>query len=190
MQKKKKILNCAKSRFERFGIKKTTMDEICSDAGISKKTLYQLFKSKEDLFVSLFIRETLRAREYVLKQIKDVMDPLEKIEKLVPIAINYYKKENFLTQVLRDSERIYTPYLKEKYQRQVEEGMIRILVDILKEGMEKGSINKSDPHVTAYCLFKLFQSFTYFRSSSIKGTKKELQALNKFIANGIKKKKT
>ena len=35
--------------FLRFGIKSITMDEVASDLGISKKTLYQFVESKDDL---------------------------------------------------------------------------------------------------------------------------------------------
>ncbi len=51
MEYKDYILDISKQRFARFGFKKTTVDEISRDAGISKKTLYENFKNKEDLFV-------------------------------------------------------------------------------------------------------------------------------------------
>ena len=43
------ILELARKRFERFGYRKTTIDEICRDGGISKKTLYRHFRDKEEL---------------------------------------------------------------------------------------------------------------------------------------------
>lgn len=43
------IMDKAQHRIERFGFKKTTMDELSRDCGISKKTIYLHFKDKEDL---------------------------------------------------------------------------------------------------------------------------------------------
>ena len=186
-EKKQRVLDIAKARFERFGLKKTTMDEICSDAGISKRTLYELFKNKEDLFAFLFVREALETRKAILSRISGINEPLEKIENLFTVSVNYFKKDNFLVNVLNNTDGIYSPYLKEEYRLQVEEGIIELLMDILRDGMKKGSTKEVDPYVTAYCLFRLFQAFTYARSASIKGSKKELQALKRFIMDGIKK---
>ena len=40
--KKDHIMDMAKARFERFGYKKTTVDEISHDVRVSKKTIYCL----------------------------------------------------------------------------------------------------------------------------------------------------
>ena len=60
---KNMILDKAKERFDRFGYKKTTMDEISRDCKISKKTLYELFSDKENLFNSLFCAKARRPRK-------------------------------------------------------------------------------------------------------------------------------
>ncbi|APY10838.1 TetR family transcriptional regulator [Seonamhaeicola sp. S2-3] len=46
---KTELLNYAKTKFTQFGSKHVTLDEIASDLGISKKTIYSFFKNKEDL---------------------------------------------------------------------------------------------------------------------------------------------
>ncbi|MBE9503553.1 MAG: TetR/AcrR family transcriptional regulator, partial [Proteobacteria bacterium] len=46
---KKKIIQTAKKRFFKEGLKKVHMDDIASDMGVSKKTLYKHFDSKEEL---------------------------------------------------------------------------------------------------------------------------------------------
>ena len=51
------VLDVAKSKVDRFGFKKTTVDEIAKEARISKRTIYGHFKNKEDLFVSLFMKD-------------------------------------------------------------------------------------------------------------------------------------
>lgn len=48
-KQKKRVLEAARAEFFRFGFRKVTMDEISSAAGISKKTLYQLYSDKERL---------------------------------------------------------------------------------------------------------------------------------------------
>ena len=49
------ILEAAKKTFISKGYAKATMDEIALEAEISKPTIYQYFKSKDDLFFSLML---------------------------------------------------------------------------------------------------------------------------------------
>ena len=44
--KKEKIVETARNIFSRFGIKKSTMDEIARKIRVAKSTLYHYFKNK------------------------------------------------------------------------------------------------------------------------------------------------
>jgi AcrR family transcriptional regulator len=48
-----KIINIARDLFLQRGIRSVTMDEIAAEAGISKRTLYEMFATKEDLLEKL-----------------------------------------------------------------------------------------------------------------------------------------
>ena len=43
------IITAAKKLFTKYGFKKVSMDEIASEAGVTKKTVYTYFSSKEEL---------------------------------------------------------------------------------------------------------------------------------------------
>jgi AcrR family transcriptional regulator len=47
--KKERIVKAAKLLFARYGFKKTTVEEICREAGIGKGTAYLHFEDKEDI---------------------------------------------------------------------------------------------------------------------------------------------
>ena len=51
MTTKQEVLECSVSNFTKFGSKRFTMDELASELGISKKTIYKFFDSKEDLVI-------------------------------------------------------------------------------------------------------------------------------------------
>ena len=44
------ILSASQKRFGRYGLSKTTMNEIAADVNMSKASLYYYFKNKEDIF--------------------------------------------------------------------------------------------------------------------------------------------
>src|SRR6202000_2790704 len=62
MDVKERILSKAADLFMRYGIRSITMDEIASQLGISKKTIYQFFTDKDDL-VSAVIEREISANE-------------------------------------------------------------------------------------------------------------------------------
>jgi len=158
------IIDRAKSRFARFGYKKTTMDEISRDCRISKKTIYACFKDKEQLFHRLLLYESRIAREYIFAQTRGITDPVERLKKLLRTAVEYFNQDHFLTKILKDEEELYSTVLRKKYRQQVEEALIPPITEILLQGQMSGKIRDVDVNVVAYAGLKLFQSFSYLRT--------------------------
>lgn len=50
------IIEAAEKRLWHYGIKKTTIDEIASDAGVGKGTVYLYFESKEDVAFAIMAK--------------------------------------------------------------------------------------------------------------------------------------
>lgn len=59
-EKQNRIVAAATQRFAQYGFKKTSIDEIATDAGVGKGTVYLMCTSKEDLFYQVVHKE-LRA---------------------------------------------------------------------------------------------------------------------------------
>lgn len=71
MEAKERILGKAADLFCRYGIRTITMDEIASQLGISKKTIYQFFADKDDI-VSAVIDQEIRHNESECNRFRDV----------------------------------------------------------------------------------------------------------------------
>jgi TetR/AcrR family transcriptional regulator, cholesterol catabolism regulator len=54
---KEKILKGAEELFFRYGIKNMTMDDVARHLGMSKKTIYQYFKDKDEMVHSLILHK-------------------------------------------------------------------------------------------------------------------------------------
>ncbi len=59
---KDRILSRAEEMFLKFGYSKVTMDEIAANIGMSKKTLYKFFPSKEELVTGDYLQNALRSK--------------------------------------------------------------------------------------------------------------------------------
>jgi len=82
MEMKERIINGAMELFMRYGIKSITMDDLASYLGVSKKTIYQYVKDKNDL-VSLITKKHLtedtELTEKFVTESKDAVDEMIKI---------------------------------------------------------------------------------------------------------------
>ncbi|HZJ80119.1 MAG TPA: helix-turn-helix domain-containing protein, partial [Dysgonamonadaceae bacterium] len=68
MELKDRIIEQAGELFVKHGIKRISMDEIASRLGISKRTIYQNFKDKEDLLLH-YIRHMEKMKAQYIKDI-------------------------------------------------------------------------------------------------------------------------
>ncbi len=64
-----RILDAAAELILRWGYKKTTIDDIARQAGVAKGTIYLHWKTREDLFMALLIREDLKLTEDMKQRI-------------------------------------------------------------------------------------------------------------------------
>lgn len=184
------ILDKAKERMERFGFKKTTMDEISKDCKISKKTIYEHFTDKEDMFKCLLLRECHKTMEMLFFQIGDVSDPLEKLVLLTRKAISYFNQDHFITRILKDDE-LFLAFVNRKYHEIIDEEIISIIAQIIHEGKQQGKFRDVDERIVAYAGFKLFQAFSYARTGPLATDQKEqeyTEVLIDFLVNALIKK--
>lgn len=84
-----KILSGAKEQFQRFGLKKTTMDDIARSIGMGKSSIYYYFKSKDEIFDRVLDDEMLKLRYTVDSEVQK-QDNLE--NKLISYATTYFKE--------------------------------------------------------------------------------------------------
>jgi AcrR family transcriptional regulator len=65
-----RILDAAAELIQRWGYKKTAVDDIARLAGVAKGTIYLHWKTREDLFMALLLREGLEALKEMMERIE------------------------------------------------------------------------------------------------------------------------
>jgi AcrR family transcriptional regulator len=68
-EREERILDAAAGLIQRWGYKKTTIEDIAQRAEVGKGTIYLHWKTREDLFIALLLRERLRALKDVETQL-------------------------------------------------------------------------------------------------------------------------
>lgn len=131
-----RIIKQAKRMFLCNGIKAVTMDMIASQLGISKRTLYENFKEKNELLLVCLEEEEKerneRLEQYYLQR-KNVIDLLLRVHMDILRFMREASPAYFF-----DMERHY-PKVYDRYAREREVHK-QAMVDLLREGIGEGVI--------------------------------------------------
>lgn len=69
-ERAERILDAAATLIQRWGYAKTTLDDIARQAHVSKGTIYQYWKTREDLLMALITRERLKVGEDIRQRLE------------------------------------------------------------------------------------------------------------------------
>lgn len=134
MVSKQELLECSITNFIRYGSKRFSMNELASQLGISKKTIYKHFKTKDELItkgVRFIIDKYLHEVDKILKT---TQDPLERIILIQKNSLKYliYFNPSFLYGIKKYYKNAAIVF--EKFKERFIENKLKPL---LKEAVEK-----------------------------------------------------
>jgi AcrR family transcriptional regulator len=137
---KKRIMEGARALFFRFGFSKVTMDEAAENLGMSKKTLYRFFPSKEDLLEEITRTHMAECDAHLsaICEEKDV-DPLDKLKNYMNYVATLFAmmSDALLYDLRRNAPEIWK--MIEEHRQQCLQGGFCTLI---KEGRHKGRFRK------------------------------------------------
>ncbi|PIV20045.1 MAG: hypothetical protein COZ69_08165 [Deltaproteobacteria bacterium CG_4_8_14_3_um_filter_45_9] len=140
-EKKKKILTSAIKIIGDKGYQNATIAEIAKDAGIGDATIYEYFKSKEDLLLAIPVEITKELIPLINDHMMGIKGALNKLRKFIWWWLNYVEKNpGYGSIVLLELKTSKTYVFNEAYQ--AARNFYKIVLDIIKEGQEEGSIKK------------------------------------------------
>ena len=190
-EKEKLILETALKRFNRFGFKKTTIEEIANDARIAKGTIYLYFDNKTDIYKKLVEEELRTFTTQFSDIISDDIGVGEKIRKLFYITVDYYSNNNFLKSTLVGDDEMVLPFVAMEGQKIQEKEIVALIKKLLEKGIEEGEVRDDlDINKVAYLLyhFGLFLVIKEFSPDKKYPFKEMLKIMNNLLGYGIRKK--
>jgi len=155
-RKRRRFFEAAEPLFLRFGFRKTTVEDVCRAAGMSKRTFYELFGDKQDLLMQLVetvINDETAAWEVALP---DDLDPLGRLHSFLDLYTRMAREHPFLQVLVEDLD------LMREFGARTEE--IRLsqmggpLDRILRDGMASGQFRRLDPRAALWVLFGLLDT--------------------------------
>ena len=133
MEVRERILNTAEELFSKFGIRSVTMDEIASELGISKKTIYLNFEDK-DAIVHEVASSRMTCEQTESERIyKESENPIDQFFKEIEVFRTHAATLN--PMVLYDLKK-YHPKTWQLFQQHKQSVFLEIVKRNLREGVE------------------------------------------------------
>jgi AcrR family transcriptional regulator len=128
--------------FYEFGIRNLNMDDISRNLGISKKTLYQYVKSKEDLIEKLFYYDELKWNDELSKIDPDQFNAIEIILKVSLIVAEEMGRMNpkIKFEMKKYYEHLFSDFMTRKH-NQIFEQMSKNILKGINEGLYRSDVN-------------------------------------------------
>jgi TetR/AcrR family fatty acid metabolism transcriptional regulator len=140
-ERKGQILNSAIKIFGEKGFQNATIAEIAKDAGIGDATIYEYFKSKEDLLLAIPVEITKELIPLINDHMMGIKGAFNKLRKFIWWWLNYIEKNpGYGSIVLLELKTNKKFVSTEAYQ--AARNFYKIVLDIIKEGQEEGTIKK------------------------------------------------
>jgi AcrR family transcriptional regulator len=143
-ERAERILNAAGELIQRWGYGKTTMDDIARQAGVAKGTLYLHWKTKEDLFRSLYYHEEAKLMQDVQQRIANDPESLSMSSLMKHSVLATLKNPLMKAILLRDTD-IVGEFARREYSDKMNQGRIegfKALFEVLRgEGLLRQDIS-------------------------------------------------
>ena len=178
--KQDQIIEAARQLFYKYGFKKVSMDEIAREAGVTKRTIYMYFSSKEEL-LKYFIEEELKNMKQIVEEIEKRKD-LEFFESVnlgIYKLLKYKKEKDFLNIIAIILENL------ELIDKQIKE----YIKEKLELAKSKGFIDYEDADITTFLIYKMYIALMFDWDNGKEKVNEQMMAktISKILKSGLRK---
>ncbi|MDO5665677.1 MAG: TetR/AcrR family transcriptional regulator [Bacteroidia bacterium] len=159
MTLKERIIKEAGTLFYQYGIKSVSMDDLASSLGISKRTLYENFKDKEEVLLT-YLADIRDERN------NKVFEVIERSANMIEVFlyfIEFHKKKELPSIKFYEDIYKYYPRIYKLIQKDVETNKVYIK-KYLQQGIDQGYIRENlNVDVAAFLVEE--STYTYIRAA-------------------------
>jgi len=137
---KKNILEAAKSVFQKWGLNKTTMEDIAHEVGKGKSTLYYYYRSKEEIFEELVKKEFASIIGKAQSASEEAVSSKDKLKKYIATMLSEVKKTASIFPLVKGDVKGNKEFL-DRIKKMLNDEEEAIVLEILQQGLKSGELN-------------------------------------------------
>lgn len=135
MTAEEKIISAAFDAFMLAGVKNVTMDSISQAAGVSKRTVYELFKDKDDLVIAVIKDMIIKHNQNMIELIGNTDNIIEALLRVIETERD--RREELSPIFMNDMQK-YLPKINELFYDHEKLAELSAGFIFLKKGIEQG----------------------------------------------------
>lgn len=196
-EKQAVILEAARKRFAYYGFSKVTMDEIASDIGMGKASLYYYFPTKEGLFHEVIRQEKEQFLSDIRSMIEKKFIPCDMLRQYASKRVEYFRNlANLRALQFQQSAENRASFLELFKDFQQQE--VALLQQILEIGKASGDFDVEEPRQSAEIIMQMFygprawlllKRENRLDDETYNALEESARQIAEVILNGIKKRK-
>jgi AcrR family transcriptional regulator len=144
-----RLLDVAARLFGTQRFHEVRMDDVASEAGVGKGTIYRYFEDKDELYLALLDRAADQLCDRIRTSVATAETTRTKLEALAIAVLQFFDEQPHVFDLIQraDAQRgIDSPW------RKTREEAIHLVIAIFAEGKDRGIFSVSDPTVAALLL--------------------------------------
>jgi AcrR family transcriptional regulator len=164
LARRAEIMSAAMRLFASKGFHSTTMSEIAKEAEFSTGSLYNFFKSKEELYFTMLREEIEKVEARTREQRAKARSPREDLEAVVDTLTEYFEENRYVFQIFVTHREHFEWPMKGELAEVVRAkylSFIGELVEVFKAGISQGLFKPYEPEELALCFMGILNSFIY-----------------------------
>lgn len=187
--KEKQIINAARELFKNYGFKKVSMDEIARKAGVTKKTVYKYFASKQDLLKFFINEELINMKKIIEDTEKKNSDFFECVHECIFRLLQYKHKRKFLKVILEEAEVLKDEKITKEISV-IDEQIQKYIKEKLEYAVKEKYIDVENIDIAAFLIYRMYIALMFDWSETYKKLDDKVIAdsILKFVLNGISRK--
>ncbi|MFZ5587985.1 MAG: TetR/AcrR family transcriptional regulator [Thermodesulfobacteriota bacterium] len=159
-EKRERILDQAARLFAQRGLNQTDMSELAARAGVAKGSLYNYFKSKDELYLHVCRQALARSREAVYGDIDPTWDIHRQVEHIFRRGVQFALEHPEYVSLYLNTASAGMERFARKISREVEKHTANHLKRLLRQGMKKGLVRADlDVNLAAFLINSLYIVF-------------------------------
>ncbi len=158
---RQQMLEAAERVFVRDGYRGATIERTAQEADFAVGTLYNFFKSKEELFGEVITKLASEVLALLEEKVFNEADPLAALEALIDVRLTFPLKHRGFARVFFEAAPGAAVDLSSSLPdgcRELYDRYVRSVVGILESGMRSGVFRAEDPLYVTLCLEGVFRN--------------------------------
>ena len=183
---KKRIMEISRELYSRYGFRKTTMNDIARELGMTKSSIYYYFGNKEEIFNQLISSDIEKWK----KELSDFVGRQDSVQEKLAAYITKKMEivcsiSDFYRSPIEEYHENFS--LIEKLRAETDKEEIGIIKEILGEGNRQGVFNVQDIDMTALNMLNILKGLEHYYIGGKKGRnlKKAMENMVSLFLNGL-----